>query len=152
MFFSDKVAALRNVGRALRPDGRLVLLVWQSPQRNEWFLELTSAMAAGRALPAPPEGGPHPFSMADADDDAALVAAAGYDDVAVTEVTAPLMFGPEPSEAFDLLRGLLGWMIHGLDDDGRRRALDALRQTIDAHATPGGVRFGSAAWLITARR
>ena len=28
MFFADPVAAFANVGRALRPDGRLVMMVW----------------------------------------------------------------------------------------------------------------------------
>jgi SAM-dependent methyltransferase len=65
MFFADRVAALANVGRALRTGGRLVLLVWQGPSSNEWFLELTEPLSAGRYLPPPPPGGPHPFTLAD---------------------------------------------------------------------------------------
>ena len=30
MFFDDPVAAFANVGRALRPAGRLVMMVWQA--------------------------------------------------------------------------------------------------------------------------
>ena len=30
MFFADPVAAFANVGRALRPAGRLVMMVWQA--------------------------------------------------------------------------------------------------------------------------
>jgi ubiquinone/menaquinone biosynthesis C-methylase UbiE len=36
MFFSDPVAAFRNIRRALRPGGRLVLLVWRELKHNEW--------------------------------------------------------------------------------------------------------------------
>src|SRR5262249_7800652 len=32
MFFADPAAAFTNIARALRPGGRLVLLVWQGPQ------------------------------------------------------------------------------------------------------------------------
>ena len=30
MFFADPVAAFGNIGRALRPGGRLVMMVWQA--------------------------------------------------------------------------------------------------------------------------
>jgi hypothetical protein len=43
-------------------------------------------------------------------------------------------------------------MVQGLDEDGRARALDALRSTIEAHHTDRGVEYASAAWLITASR
>jgi len=36
MFFSDPLAAFANIAAALRPEARLVLLVWQGYERNEW--------------------------------------------------------------------------------------------------------------------
>jgi len=42
-------------------------------------------------------------------------------------------------------------MLHGLGDDARRHAEQALRRAIEAHAEPDGVKFGAAVWLITAR-
>jgi ubiquinone/menaquinone biosynthesis C-methylase UbiE len=36
MFFADPVTAFTNIGRALRPAGRLVMMVWQAHDRNEW--------------------------------------------------------------------------------------------------------------------
>ena len=36
MFFAEPVAAFTNIGRALRPAGRLVMMVWQAHDRNEW--------------------------------------------------------------------------------------------------------------------
>src|SRR3954453_8310020 len=56
MFFADPVAAFTNIGRALRAGGRLVLLVWQHHDRNEWSQAISS--------PAPPPG-PSAFSLAD---------------------------------------------------------------------------------------
>jgi hypothetical protein len=48
--------------------------------------------------------------------------------------------------------GLLGWMLEGLDADRRAQALGALRATVDAHTTAGGVIYDSGAWLIRAQR
>src|SRR5688500_8407013 len=39
-FFGDPLAAFTNLARATRPGGRLVLLVWQEPARNEWISEI----------------------------------------------------------------------------------------------------------------
>ena len=152
MFFADRVAALANIGRALVPGGRLALLVWQPPHRNEWFLELTGALAGGRQLSPPPPGSPNPFSLSDPVGAAEVVTAAGYSDVAVEGLDGNMDLGPDAQGAYDLMLGLLGWMLEGLDDNGRRAAQDALRRTIDAHTGPDGVRFAAAVWLISARR
>jgi SAM-dependent methyltransferase len=150
MFFADHVMALANIHRALVLGGRLALLVWQPPSRNEWFLELTTAMAAGRQLPRPPDG-PHPFALADPDVIRQSVDAAGFAHVAVQGLDGSMVLGADPESAYDLAFGLLGWMLNGLDDDARRRAEQALRRTIEAHEQPDGVRFAAAVWLITAR-
>jgi hypothetical protein len=42
----------------------------------------------------------------------------------------------------------MGWMLDGLDDTGRKRALDALIATVTAHAGSDGIIFASGAWLI----
>jgi len=48
MFFADPVAAFGNIGRALRPGGRLVLMVWQARERNEWATAIRVAIAGMR--------------------------------------------------------------------------------------------------------
>jgi SAM-dependent methyltransferase len=151
MFFSDRVAALANVRRALRPAGRLILLVWQPASRNAWFLELTRALADGRRRPTPPPDAPSPFALADPDVIAAVLSAAGYADVAIRGLEGRMYLGPDPEQAYDFTLGFLGWMLDGLDPVGKARACEAMRRTIEAHAGADGVSFGSAAWLVTAR-
>jgi SAM-dependent methyltransferase len=56
MFFGDPAAAFANIGRALRPGGRLVMLVWQGPGPNEWGPR-TQRRAGGRAGPSRPATG-----------------------------------------------------------------------------------------------
>ena len=57
MFFAEPVAAFTNIGRALRPAGRLVMMVWQAHDRNEWD------MATRRSLTGP--GGAAAVASAD---------------------------------------------------------------------------------------
>ena len=56
MFFDDQNAAFTNLRTALKPGGRIVLLVWQVLENNEWLTELRRALALGRDLPTPPVG------------------------------------------------------------------------------------------------
>jgi SAM-dependent methyltransferase len=152
MFFGDRVAGLANVGRALRPGGRVVLLTWQPPAANEWFREITGALAAGRDLPTPPPDAPSPFSLADPDVIDGVLTAAGFRDTAIEEVAAPMWFGHDTDDAHRMVSGLMGWMLDGLDEAARTRALEDLRATIAAHETPEGVLFGSATWVTRADR
>jgi hypothetical protein len=43
-------------------------------------------------------------------------------------------------------------MLEGLDDEGRRRAVDNLRATLTAHDTGHGVLYESATWTIQGTR
>jgi SAM-dependent methyltransferase len=152
MFFAGPAAAFRNIARAVRPGGRLVQLVWQAPPRNEWFLSFTAALAAGRDLPAPPPSAPGPFSLADPARMREILAGAGFGEPEFTDLTAPMHFGPDADRAFEFVSVLLGWLLEGLTGAQRGPALTALRETLAAHETPGGVLYPSATWLVTATR
>jgi SAM-dependent methyltransferase len=154
MFFGDPFAAFTNLGSALRPAGRMVLLVWQLPARNHWFRDFASALAGGRELPTPPPDAPGPFSLADPERIRTILAAAGFTEVTIDGVEQLMWFGDDPDEADRFVRGLgfTEFMLRGLDEAGRARALDDLRSTIDAHSTTDGVLYPSATWLVTAER
>jgi SAM-dependent methyltransferase len=152
MFFADPLAAFRNIARALRPGGRFVQLVWQPPTRNEWFTAFTTALAAGRELPMPPPEAPGPFALADPDRISGVLTDAGFHTPHIEGLTAPMHFGADPDTAQRFVTGLLGWLLAGLDANGRARALADLRASLDAHRTPEGVLYTSATWLITTTR
>ncbi len=147
-FFGDAPAAFANLARATAPGGRLALLTWQAPARNEWFLEITTALA-GRPFAGPPPGVPSPFALADPDTVRALLGDAGFADVQVDDVREAALFGRDPVAARDVMATLLGWLLDGRDADEARASLLA---TMQAHDGPDGVAFGSAAWLVTAVR
>jgi SAM-dependent methyltransferase len=152
MFFADPVAAFTNIGRALRPGGRLVLLVWQDRDRNPWSTAVRQAVTGGAATPAPPAGGQHPFSLADPAVAEDTLAAAGFAEVGFTDVHEPVYYGQDRATASDLVLGLRDTreLLAGLDAATTEQALRRLRATLAAHDTGGGVFFDSRAWIITA--
>jgi SAM-dependent methyltransferase len=82
MFFANPVAALRNVREALRPGGRLNIVVWRRKLDNEWLHRAETIV--GRFLDRPeeydePTCGPGPFSMADADTVTDVLKHAGFE-------------------------------------------------------------------------
>jgi SAM-dependent methyltransferase len=151
MFFGDHAAAFDNIGRALRPGGRMALVTWQPLAGNEWVREISTALAAGRELPSPPPDA-GPFSLSDPDRIRVLLANAGFADIDIEGRTAGMWFGIDADDAHRFVLGLMGWMLKGLDDAGRGRAIDALHATMAAHETPDGVLFDSAAWITEATR
>jgi SAM-dependent methyltransferase len=152
MFFGDPVAAFTNIARALGRGGRLVLLTWQGPDDNEWIRELFTAMAAGRDLPTPPTNTPGPFALADPERVRAVLDSAGFTDIQLEPHSEAMWFGEDAADAERFALGLLGWMVAGLNNEGRRRAVDNLRVTLTAHDTGHGVLYGSATWTIRATR
>lgn len=152
MFFADPSAAFANLARALRRGGRLALAFWQQPSENEWFTSITTALAAGRALPQPPPDAPSPFSLADPSRVRRLLTGAGFTPPEFEDLHAPMHFGETAEAAYALVAGLMAWMVADLDEPARRRALEDLHRTMRDHATPDGVLLGSAMWVVTATR
>jgi SAM-dependent methyltransferase len=152
MFFGDPTAAFTNIGRALRPNGRLTLLTWQGLADNEWLTEFRAAMAVGRDLPTPPPHVPSPFSLADPDRVRTILGSAGFVDISLDDLSVPMSFGPNRDDAFDFIVGLAGWMLDGLDDADRDTAVASLRATIAEHTGERGVSYRCATWIVRARK
>jgi SAM-dependent methyltransferase len=152
MFFTDPVAAFINIGRALRPGARLVQLVWQAYDRQEWSSAIRQALAGGRVAPAGLGHGA--FSLADPTVAADVLTAAGFTAVEIAEVREPVYYGPDAAGARDALFDLrmVQDLLADLDTAETARALDRLLAMLDAHDTGAGVWFDSGAWLVTARR
>jgi SAM-dependent methyltransferase len=153
MFFDDPGDGLTNIGRALRPGGRLTLLVWQHPDLNEWFTAPRHALA-GSQPPLPAESDTEPFSLADPASTRRMLTSAGFAEIGFTEVHEPVHYGATADAAYDAVlrlrhvRDLLG----RLEVATGAHALDRLRTLLAAHDTGDGVLFDSRAWIVTARR
>jgi SAM-dependent methyltransferase len=149
MFFDDPVAAFTHVGRALRPAGRLVMMVWQAHERNEWDVAIRQSLAGPGG-----SAGPDPFSLADPLPVTGILEAAGFAGVTFTDVHESVYYGPDVAAAIDWVRGFACTrdILSRLDPAAAARALGRLRETLATHMSGNGVWFDSRAWIVSARR
>jgi ubiquinone/menaquinone biosynthesis C-methylase UbiE len=154
MFFDDPRAAFANIRRALRPAGHLVMMVWQSGERNEWEVAIRQSLGAAAEPAATGSGGPDPFSLADPPAVKEILEAAGFADVGFTDVREPVYYGPDVAAALDWVCGFActSQALKRLDRAAATRAAERLREALAAHWSADGVWFDSRAWIISARR
>jgi len=154
MFFDDPAAAFANIRQALRPAGRLAMMVWQAHERNEWDVAIHQSLAAADGPVAVPSGGQDPFSLADPPTVTQILEVAGFADVTFTDVCEPVYYGPDVAAALDWVCGFTftSEILKRLDPAAAARAVRRLRETLAAHLSDDGVWFSSRAWIVTARR
>ncbi len=158
MFFNSPVFALRNIRTALKPGGRLCMVVWRKKEANEALYN--SEVLVREILGDPPKGdqvtcGPGPFSMASPDLVSDQLLAAGFRDPVFTRNDAPILIGKTVDDAveFTTMLGPAGEVIRLAGDEGVRRhdeIVAALRTLMAQYAQSDGVRAPSSSWIVSA--
>lgn len=157
MFFENPVVALGNMRAALRPGGRMTMIVWRKMEDNPW---LGAAKRIGlERLPQPGADArtcrPGPFSMADREMVTAQLKTAGYESIKFERVDAPFRVGDTIDDAIEFQQSL------GLTGEVHREAGDRTAATHDPlvadltellapHVTNNGVFMASSSWVISA--
>jgi ubiquinone/menaquinone biosynthesis C-methylase UbiE len=154
MFFDDPAAAFSNIRRALRPSGRLVMIVWQAHENNEWIVAINRALETTNAPVADASGEPNPFSLADPTAVTEILEASGFADITFTDVCEPVCYGVDIAAALDWVGGFTctSEALRRLDPVAAARTVRRLRETFAAHTRADGVWFDSRAWIVAARR
>ncbi len=154
MFFDNPVDAFANIRRALRPAGRLTMMVWQAHELNEWDVAIQQALEGDEGPVAPPSEGTDPFSLADPPTVQEILEAAGFDDVDFADVHEPVYYGPDVAAALDWVSGFTSTaeVLKRLDPASAQSAVERLREELAAHTSDEGIWFGSRAWIVTALR
>lgn len=154
MFFEDPVAAFANIRSALAPAGRIALMSWAPPDRNEWIREVRATLAGGIELPSPPPGAPGMFGLAQPSRVSAILDEAGYASVEVTELEELCELGPDPDSALAFISGtgFASTILEAHSPEGREERLAELRGLFADRETPDGVLMGATVLLTSARR
>jgi SAM-dependent methyltransferase len=152
MFFADPAAAFANIAAALRPEARLVLLVWQRQEENEWARAIDAAL--GDAAQPPPPGA-DPFSLGGAEATTGILEGAGFDGIRFEDVHEPVLYGHDVDAALAFVRGFQNTSaaLATLSDGEAAHTVERLREMLAAHhSDERGVVLDSRSWLITAQR
>jgi SAM-dependent methyltransferase len=154
MFFAEPISAFRNIATALRPGARLVMMVWQAHDRNEWALSVDNALTAVPAPPTLPTGAMDPFSLGDPAAVTTILRTGGFAEFSFTDVREPVYYGRDVDAALEWVRGFgnVKEALQQLGPESRERALHGLVRTLETHARDDGVWFDSRAWIVTAHR
>lgn len=146
MFFDDLVGAFTNLRRALRPGGRLTVLVWQPRADNEWARVIPEAIGGTFRDDSA-------FTLGSEDVTRDILTSAGFADPTFTAVHELLYYGPDADTAYANVLRLREpqRLLAELGPAAAERAQAALRTTLAAHETGSGVHFGSAAWIVSAQ-
>ena len=155
MFFDDPVAAFANIGRALRPGGRIAFACWRDLIVNDWLM--VPAGAALQYVPMPDlgqPGAPGPFSLADPERVHQVLRDAAFAQIALEEITRPMPMGSSADDVLAFMRGteMAHVLMTGVDSGTAERAWAAVKAALQAHAEPAGITLAGTAWLVTARR
>lgn len=158
MFFQNPTAGMRNIRSALKPGGRLLMIVWASLEANQSMSFAKEIVE--RHIPPPPDDapncGPGPFSMADPVVVETILRIAGYEEISFQQTDVLANVGPtvEDAMAFQLSLGPAAAIFREGGDLAieKRPAIEAeMREVLQRHARPDGVYMSTSSWAVAAR-
>ena len=162
MFFNMPGAAMRNIRRALKPDGELRMIVWRRREDNPWVHD--AELCVKEIVPQVSHEdtdqvhcGPGPFSLAGADMVSDMLKSTGYDRIGFERFDAPICIGRSVDEAIDFAMALgpAGEIIRLAAEEGERRkeqVAAALREVLGVYRRDdGSVWAPSSTWFVSAR-
>jgi ubiquinone/menaquinone biosynthesis C-methylase UbiE len=93
MLVPEQERAMGEIRRVLRPGGRCAYATWGPPDRNPWIFQIVMALAQnGFTPPGDPNAPGGVFSLATPERNEELAKAAGFETVAVEELTGVMRY------------------------------------------------------------
>jgi ubiquinone/menaquinone biosynthesis C-methylase UbiE len=155
MFFADPVVGFANLRKGLAHGGRVVFACWREARLNPW--QMIALKAACKHVPRLPEVGPEapgPFSFADEARVRRILAAAGFEQIALTPVDLELDLaagqGLEAALAAMQQIGAASRALEGQPEALRAAAVDEIRAALAPYQRGRSVPLGAAIWIVEA--
>jgi SAM-dependent methyltransferase len=155
MFFSDPLAAFRNLASALKPGGCFTFVCWRHFEDNPWqHLAFSVLREVMPEIPSPSGEGPGPYSLADDQVVYQLMDAAGLDEITFQRLDRRVCLGSELSTAVDFAMntGPTGRALAAADPRARERVAHKLTMSLARWLGRDGVHLKASAWLVSAVR
>jgi SAM-dependent methyltransferase len=140
IYFPDRQSALAGMRRVLRRGGRIAAIVYSTPERNSFFSIPVSIIRQAAQLPPPQPGQPGPFSLGSPGVLEGALKSAGFEDVGVEAVPAPLRL-PSAAECVRFERdsfGALHQMLAGVPETDRSAVWDEIEHSLRRFETDDG--------------
>jgi SAM-dependent methyltransferase len=134
IYFPDQHRALTEMRRVLAPGGRVAAIVYSTPDKNGFFSVPVSIIRRRANLGPPAPGQPGPFSLGAPGVLTAAYERAGFRDVRVEVLPAPLRL-PSAADCVRFEResfGALHQMLSGLDAAGQEEAWREISEALRA--------------------
>jgi SAM-dependent methyltransferase len=140
IYFPDRATALHGIRSSLREGGRFAAVVYSPAERNAFFAEPVALIRSRAGLPAPLPGQPGPFSLGDPAVARRAFEEAGFTDVKVETLDAPLRL-PSAADCVRFEResfGALHQMMSGLDEHQREQIWVDVESALRAYENETG--------------
>lgn len=132
IYFPDQQKALTGMRRVLKPGGKIASIVYSTAENNKFFSIPISIIRRRAQLPPPLPGQPGPFSLGSPGVLEAAYLKAGFRDVEIRVVAAPLRL-PSAAECVRFEResfGALHQMLAGVSEAEREEAWQEIEQEL----------------------
>jgi SAM-dependent methyltransferase len=150
MFFADPVAAFANIGRALRPDGRITFACLREVEHNDWFtVPLTALLGRKPEFSDDAPYAPGMFSLADPGRISGVLTEAGFQDVRTVPVDTTMVYGRDAA-TFILGTGPVRFNLRDADQTAIDQARERLTAALRPYEESDAVRMRGAWWVVTA--
>ena len=140
IYFPDQQRALRGIRDALAPSGRFAAVVYSTAPRNEFFSIPVSIIRERARLGPPQPGQPGPFSLGAPGVVEQALSTAGFTEVTVETVPAPLRL-PSAAECVRFEResfGALHQMLSGVPAEERPGVWTEIAEALSRFETADG--------------
>jgi SAM-dependent methyltransferase len=154
MFMPDPVSAIRGLARAVRPGGRIAIVVWPGPEKVPFASLPMAVMRAHTTVPTPPPGAPGMFAFADAERLRAVITDGGFHDVEIAALDFDHVH-PSPEAYWSQIRDISAPVrthYDGLPAETRARVDAEILAAVERFRRGDQIVIPNTTWLAVATR
>lgn len=153
MFMPAPQTCLAAAYQALKPNGRISLACWAAPEKNPFVSVLITTLRRYLEVPIPPPDSPGIFAFADPERLRAVLAAAGFKNIAIEELEINVLEvadGRAYWEAISDLAAPVMTLLQRLEDSARADYIEEVIAVADTMKKGETLQMKGTTWIASA--